>query len=265
MNKWIPLATFGGLALIGGLGGALLAAHRKLRDVRDENFHLMNSRNYLDKTNTRLIKEHAETAHALKVCERRKMMMEHVLDTLNQSCSYQGPSKLSKDIAKGYFESKMSGLHFEETTEVLNKIISLDVETHKLYFDKISKKTDGNPLLMAERILIDSLFTLGGWGYKDVLVVGGLDHIDNRHLQIILSRMEQKNLAIMMKYYFKHEFNEKIYDNLSKRLSAIIQEDIDYMGSQSMDVRSEVHNEFVTICFDLWANGDIHLWPQHGI
>jgi flagellar motor switch protein FliG len=86
--------------------------------------------------------------------------------------------------------------------------------------------------------------------FEDILSLG------NRDVQQVLKEVDQKELGIALKGSTE-ELRAHIFANLSKRLAAMIQEDMDYMGPIRRSDMEEAQQKIVNIVRRLQDAGEI--------
>jgi flagellar motor switch protein FliG len=87
--------------------------------------------------------------------------------------------------------------------------------------------------------------------FEDVLT------LDNRTIQVVLrSDIDNKDLAIALKGSSK-QLQNLIFDNLSKRLAAMIQEDMEFMGPVRRSDVEEAQQKIVNVIRKLQDTGEI--------
>ncbi len=92
---------------------------------------------------------------------------------------------------------------------------------------------------------------------KKMFVFEDILTLDNKTIQIILRQeIDNKELAIALKGSSK-DVQDLIFNNLSKRLSAMIQEDMDYMGPVRRSDVEEAQQKIVNIIRRLQETGEI--------
>jgi flagellar motor switch protein FliG len=86
--------------------------------------------------------------------------------------------------------------------------------------------------------------------FEDIL------QLDNRSVQQVLREVDQKELALALKNC-SEELQNHIFGNLSKRLAAMIREDMDYMGPVRRSDVEESQQKIVNIVRRLQDAGEI--------
>ena len=86
--------------------------------------------------------------------------------------------------------------------------------------------------------------------FEDILM------LSNRDVQSVLKEVDQKELGIALKGC-SEELKSHIFANLSKRLAAMIQEDMDYMGPIRRSDMEESQQKIVNIVRRLQESGEI--------
>ncbi len=92
---------------------------------------------------------------------------------------------------------------------------------------------------------------------KKMFVFEDILTLSNRDIQLVLRQeIDNKELAVALKGSSK-DVQDLIFSNLSKRLSAMIQEDIDYMGPVRRSDVEDAQQKIVNIIRRLQENGEI--------
>jgi flagellar motor switch protein FliG len=86
--------------------------------------------------------------------------------------------------------------------------------------------------------------------FEDIL------QLDSRSVQQVLKEVDNKELGIALKGS-SEELKAHIFGNLSKRLSAMIQEDMDFMGPIRRADMEEAQQKIVNVVRRLQESGDI--------
>jgi len=91
--------------------------------------------------------------------------------------------------------------------------------------------------------------------FEDIAI---LDDIDVRR---ILKEVDLKDLALALKYT-KESVREKIFENMTRRAQAILEEDIELLNNVSHREISNTQAKIVTIIKNLEAAGEIAFWRE---
>ena len=150
-----------------------------------------------------------------------------------------------KEVEK-VFEKKLSALMTEDYTQaggvdaIVEILNAVDRSTEK----HIIETLEVEDIELAEEIR-RRMFV-----FEDILM------LSNRDVQQVLKEVDQKELGIALKGC-SEELKSHIFSNLSKRLSAMIQEDMDYMGPIRRSDMEEAQQKIVNIVRRLQDAGEI--------
>jgi len=150
-----------------------------------------------------------------------------------------------KEVEK-VFEKKLSALMTEDYTQaggvdaIVEILNAVDRSTEK----HIIETLEVEDIELAEEIR-RRMFV-----FEDILM------LSNRDVQQVLKEVDQKELGIALKGC-SEELKSHIFSNLSKRLSAMIQEDMDYMGPIRRSDMEESQQKIVNVVRRLQESGEI--------
>jgi flagellar motor switch protein FliG len=150
-----------------------------------------------------------------------------------------------KEVEK-VFEKKLSALMTEDYTNVggVDSIVeilnSVDRSTEK----RIMETLEVEDIELSEEIR-RKMFV-----FEDIL------SLSNRDVQQVLKEVDQKELGVALKGC-TDELKQHIFSNLSKRLAAMIQEDMDYMGPIRRSDMEEAQQKIVNIVRRMQDSGEI--------
>ncbi|MCL1846228.1 MAG: flagellar motor switch protein FliG [Defluviitaleaceae bacterium] len=150
-----------------------------------------------------------------------------------------------KEVEK-VFEKKLSALMTEDYTQaggvdaIVEILNAVDRSTEK----HIIETLEVEDIELAEEIR-RKMFV-----FEDILM------LSNRDVQQVLKEVDQKELGIALKGC-SEELKGHIFANLSKRLAAMIQEDMDYMGPIRRSDMEESQQKIVNIVRRLQESGEI--------
>ncbi|MCL2387517.1 MAG: flagellar motor switch protein FliG [Defluviitaleaceae bacterium] len=160
--------------------------------------------------------------------------------------SMEGTSpEVIKEVEK-VFEKKLSALMTEDYTQaggidaIVEILNAVDRSTEK----HIIETLEVEDIELAEEIR-RRMFV-----FEDILM------LSNRDIQQVLKEVDQKELGIALKGC-SEELKAHIFSNLSKRLAAMIQEDMDYMGPIRRSDMEESQQKIVNIVRRLQESGEI--------
>jgi flagellar motor switch protein FliG len=80
--------------------------------------------------------------------------------------------------------------------------------------------------------------------------------LSNRDVQTVLRDVDTKDLTVALKGA-SEELKAHIFSNMSKRLSAMIQEEMDFLGPIRRSDREEAQQRIVNVVRRMQDNGDI--------
>lgn len=153
--------------------------------------------------------------------------------------------EIIKDVER-VLEKKLSALVTEDFTAVggiqaiVDVLNSVDRGTEKFIMDSLEiEDTD-----LAEEIR------------KRMFVFEDILQLDNRSVQRFLHEVDNSQLALALKGATE-EVQTLIYNNMSKRLSEMIKEDIDYMGPVRLKDVEEAQQKIVNVIRKLEDAGEI--------
>ncbi|MCL2217557.1 MAG: flagellar motor switch protein FliG [Defluviitaleaceae bacterium] len=150
-----------------------------------------------------------------------------------------------KEVEK-VFEKKLSALMTEDYTQaggvdaIVEILNAVDRSTEK----HIIETLEVEDIELAEEIR-RKMFV-----FEDILM------LSNRDIQQVLKEVDNKELGIALKGS-SEELKSHIFANLSKRLAAMIQEDMDYMGPIRRSDMEESQQKIVNIVRRLQESGEI--------
>jgi flagellar motor switch protein FliG len=150
-----------------------------------------------------------------------------------------------KEVEK-VFEKKLSALMTEDYTNVGGVDAIVDILT------SVDRTTEKHILetLEVEDIELSEEIRRKMFVFEDIL------SLSNRDVQNVLKEVDQKELGIALKGC-TDELKQHILGNLSKRLAAMIQEDMDYMGPIRRSDMEEAQQKIVNIVRRMQDSGEI--------
>ena len=143
-------------------------------------------------------------------------------------------------------ERKLSSLMSEDYTSVggvdaiVRVLNQVDRGTEKTIMEQLEKD---DPELAEE--IKKKMFV-----FEDITV------LDDRAIQLILREIEQRDLSLALKAV-QQDVKDKIYRNMSKRASAMLQEDMEFMGPVRMRDVEEAQMKVVSVIRRLEEAGEI--------
>ena len=150
-----------------------------------------------------------------------------------------------KEVEK-VFEKKLSALMTEDITQVggVDSVVEI--------LSAVDRSTEKHILetLEVEDIELSEEIRRKMFVFEDMLA------ISNRDMQNVIREVDQKDMAIALKGA-SEELKAHFFANLSKRLAAMIQEEMDYMGPIRRADREEAQQRIVNIVRRMVDNGDI--------
>ncbi|OON98004.1 MAG: flagellar motor switch protein FliG [Epulopiscium sp. Nele67-Bin005] len=144
------------------------------------------------------------------------------------------------------FEKRLSALLSEEYTAIGG--IDAIVEIIGLV-DRSTEKNIIETLEVEEPELAEEV-------KKRMFVFEDISLLDNRSIQRVLRDVDNRDLAIALKGT-KAEVKDLILGNVSKRLAAMIQEDLEFMGPKRMKEIEEAQQKIVAIIRQLEETGEV--------
>lgn len=153
-------------------------------------------------------------------------------------------SGLRKHLASLAFEEYQDVGGVKTVSEILNV---LDRATERLILENIEEE---NPELAAE---IKKLMFV----FEDLLLV------DDRGIQNVLKEIDNQELALALKAA-SEELKEKIFHNMSRRASELIQEEINYMGPVRISDVESAQQNIVEVVRRLEETGDVVIMGRGG-
>lgn len=156
----------------------------------------------------------------------------------------------SPDVVKeveNALEKKLSSLATSEFSNVggIDSVVQI--------LNSVDRGTEKHIMESLDLIDIDLSFEIK----KKMFVFEDILNLDNRTIQIILRQdIDNKELAIALKGS-SLEVRTLIFNNLSKRLSAMIQEDMEFMGPVRKSDVEDAQQKIVNIIRRLQESGDI--------
>ena len=147
----------------------------------------------------------------------------------------------------------LASLAFEETQEVggvktVSEILNvLDRSTERAILETIEEEN----VELAEEIK------------KLMFVFEDLILVDDRGMQNVLKEVDNKSLALALKLA-SEELKEKIFKNMSKRASEMVQEEIQYMGPVRISDVEGAQTQIVEIVRRLEEAGDVVIQGRGG-
>jgi len=150
-----------------------------------------------------------------------------------------------KEVEK-VFEKKLSALMTEDFTQAggVDAIVEILNAVDRTTEKHIIETLEVEDIELAEEIR-RRMFV-----FEDILSLG------NRDVQLVLREVENKDLAIALKGC-SEELKAHILGNQSKRLAAMIQEDMDFMGPIRRSDMEEAQQKIVNIVRRLQESGEI--------
>jgi flagellar motor switch protein FliG len=150
-----------------------------------------------------------------------------------------------KEVEK-LFEKKLSALVMEDYTNVggVDSVVEILNAVDRTTEKRIMETLEVEDIELSEEIR-RKMFV-----FEDILQLG------NRDVQQVLKEVDQKELAIALKGSTE-ELKQHIFANQSKRLAAMIQEDMDYMGPIRRSDMEEAQQKIVNIVRRLQDSGEI--------
>jgi flagellar motor switch protein FliG len=150
-----------------------------------------------------------------------------------------------KEVEK-VFEKRLSALVMEDYTNVggVDSVVEILNAVDRTTEKRIMETLEVEDIELSEEIR-RKMFV-----FEDILSLG------NRDVQQVLKEVDQKELAIALKGSTE-ELRSHIFANLSKRLAAMIQEDMDYMGPIRRSDMEEAQQKIVNIVRRLQDSGEI--------
>ncbi len=147
----------------------------------------------------------------------------------------------------------LASLAFEETQEVggvktVSEILNvLDRSTERAILETIEEEN----VELAEEIK------------KLMFVFEDLILVDDRGMQSVLKEVDNKSLALALKLA-SEELKDKIFRNMSKRASEMVQEEIQYMGPVRISDVEGAQTQIVEIVRRLEESGDVVIQGRGG-
>jgi len=150
-----------------------------------------------------------------------------------------------KEVEK-VFEKKLSALMTEDYAQAggVDSIVEILNAVDRTTEKHILETLEVEDVELAEEIR-RRMFV-----FEDILM------LSNRDVQSVLKEVDQKELGIALKGC-SEELKSHIFANLSKRLAAMIQEDMDYMGPIRRSDMEESQQKIVNIVRRLQESGEI--------
>jgi len=150
-----------------------------------------------------------------------------------------------KEVEK-VFEKKLSALMTEDYAQAggVDSIVEILNAVDRTTEKHILETLEVEDVELAEEIR-RRMFV-----FEDILM------LSNRDVQSVLKEVDQKELGIALKGC-SEELKAHIFANLSKRLAAMIQEDMDYMGPIRRSDMEESQQKIVNIVRRLQESGEI--------
>jgi flagellar motor switch protein FliG len=150
-----------------------------------------------------------------------------------------------KEVEK-VFEKKLSALMTEDYTNVggVDSIVDILTSVDRTTEKRILETLEVEDIELSEEIR-RKMFV-----FEDIL------SLSNRDVQNVLKEVDQKELGIALKGC-SDELKQHILGNLSKRLAAMIQEDMDYMGPIRRSDMEEAQQKIVNIVRRMQDSGEI--------
>jgi len=157
--------------------------------------------------------------------------------------------RASPDVIKAVereFEKKLSSLVIEDYTTVggIDSIVEIINMVDRGTEKNILETLDMDDPELAE-IIKKKMFV-----FEDIIA------LDNRSIQRILREVDNHELAVALKGSTE-EVKEVIFSNISQRLSAMIAEDLEYMGPKRIKEIEEAQQKIVNIVRKLEETGEI--------
>jgi flagellar motor switch protein FliG len=150
-----------------------------------------------------------------------------------------------KEVEKA-LEKKLSALMTEDFTSVGGVDSVVDI------LNSVDRGTEKHIMetLEVEDIELSEEIRRKMFVFEDML------QLDNRSVQQVLREVDQKELSLALKNC-SEELQNHLFANLSKRLAAMIKEDMDYMGPVRRSDVEEAQQKIVNIVRRLQDAGDI--------
>jgi flagellar motor switch protein FliG len=174
------------------------------------------------------------------------LMPEKQADVARRIAIMEGTSPdVIKEVEK-VFEKRISALVMEDYTNVggVDSVVEILNAVDRTTEKRIMETLEVEDIELSEEIR-RKMFV-----FEDILSLG------NRDVQQVLKEVDQKELSIALKGSTE-ELRQHIFANLSKRLAAMIQEDMDYMGPIRRSDMEEAQQKIVNIVRRLQDAGEI--------
>lgn len=150
-----------------------------------------------------------------------------------------------KDIEK-ILERKLSSVMTQDYTQA-GGIESVVEVLHNV--DRATEKTIIETLETQDPELAEEI-------KKRLFVFDDIIHLDDRSIQRVIREVEQKDLTMSLKVA-GDEVKERLFNNMSKRMSQLIQEEMDYMGPVRLRDVEEAQQKIVNVIRNLEESGEI--------
>ncbi|HBI27307.1 MAG TPA: flagellar motor switch protein FliG, partial [Peptococcaceae bacterium] len=141
--------------------------------------------------------------------------------------------KLSTLVSQDY--TNVGGVN--SVVEVLNRV---DRSTEKMILETLDDKDPD----LAEQIK------------KQLFVFEDIVRLDDRYVQLVLSRIDQRDLALALKGVASNVY-EKIEKNMSKRAAQNLKEELEFMGPVRIRGVEEAQQRIVSVIRKLEEQGEI--------
>ena len=164
---------------------------------------------------------------------RRLATMNHTLPEVLFEVEGVLEKKLSSFVSQEYTEA--GGL--ESAVDVLNRV------------DRGTERTIMEGLQDVDEELADEI-------KKRMFVFEDLVTLDNRAIQLVLREVDNRELSLALKMA-SSEVAQKIYQNMSKRASEILQEDLQYLGPVRLRDVEEAQQKIVNVVRRLEEAGEV--------
>lgn len=164
---------------------------------------------------------------------RRLATMNHTLPEVLFEVEGVLEKKLSSFVSQEYTEA--GGL--ESAVDVLNRV------------DRGTERTIMEGLQDMDEELADEI-------KKRMFVFEDLVTLDNRAIQLVLREVDNRELSLALKMA-SSEVAQKIYQNMSKRASEILQEDLQYLGPVRLRDVEEAQQKIVNVVRRLEEAGEV--------
>lgn len=187
---------------------------------------------YLDPTQAGIILSSLPGEKQIEVT-RRLATMDHTLPEVLFEVEGVLEKKLASFVTQEYTEA--GGL--ESVVDVLNRV------------DRGTERTIMEGLQEVDGELADEI-------KKRMFVFEDLVTLDDRAVQLVLREVDNRELALALKMA-SEEVGQKIYRNMSKRASDMLQEDLQYLGPVRLRDVEEAQQKIVNVVRRLEEAGEV--------